>query len=149
MKTNKNNFIKKMKAVGISAILVCLIIVVLVPQATAVYVAPGNPENTSVSMGNTITFENVNLTIRGAERIPVNNLTFTVYNSTSDLSVGFVKFYIDGIEIEDNPSGKFAVTCLTETSSLPYGSGGSYYGFDEIEGTNHSFNYGYGYGDDA
>ena len=58
-----------------------------------------------------------------------------------------MKFNILGSEIEDSPSNKFTVTNITNTSNLPYGSSGSYYGYDENDGSNHTFNYGYGNAD--
>lgn len=71
------------RAVGlaISVLLVFLVAFILVPPVTAALVKPGTPNKTSVTTGTTITFSNVNLTIRGLERIPVNNLTFKIFNN--------------------------------------------------------------------
>ena len=137
----------KKKAVGlaISALLIFLIFFVLVPPATAVYVHPGTPSSTSVNTGTTITFNNVNLTIRGAEKIPVNFLNFSIFNSNNQY-VAHVKFYINGAEMEDYPSGKFTVTNTTAILSSWYGYGYNTYGYDEITGWNETTYTGYGYG---
>lgn len=72
---------RKVVSPDISALLILLVFFILVPPATAVLVKPGTPNKTSVTTGTTITFSNVNLTIRGLERIPVNNLTFKIFNN--------------------------------------------------------------------
>ena len=120
-----------------------LIFFILIPPATAVYLHPGTPSPTSVNTGAPVTFSNVNLTIRGVERIPVNNLTFKVYKNAN--LVGYVKFYINGTEIEDSPSGKFTVTNTTAIGSSWYDYGYQN-GTDESTSQNYNFGYGYGYG---
>ena len=131
-------------AVGISVSLLALIIFVLTPPAMAVSLDPGTPSG-NVTNGNAVTFSNVNFTIRNAERIIVNYLQFTIYKSSDDSQVAYVRFRIDGTETTDSPSGKFTVTNTTDCSNLPYYSGGSSYGYDELTGWNAS-TYGYGYG---
>lgn len=128
----------------VAVLLAALIFLVLAPPLTAVKLDPGTPSNTSVYKGTTITFNNVNLTIRGAERIPVNLLNFTVFNGSTE--VAYVKFNVTGSEIEDSPSGAFTVTNITNISNLPYSIGGSSFGYDELTGENiTTFSYGYGY----
>ena len=142
----KRDIRKKVVGLVVSVILIALIFSVLIPPATAVLVSPGSPSPTSVTTGSTVTFSNVNLTIKGAEKIPVNNLTFTVYNSGNS-QVGYVKFYINGAEITDSPSGKFTVTNTTVINSNWYGYAYDTYGYDEISGWNGTTPYtGYGYG---
>jgi hypothetical protein len=136
---------KEILAIAIASLLVIMIFLILIPPATAVYLHPGTPNSTSAILGTTVTFSNVNLTIRGYEKIPVNNLTFTIYNNVNDQQVGYVLFYINGTEIEDYPSNKFTVTNTTAI-----GAGWNDYGFqngtDEYDNSEHSFGYGYGYG---
>ena len=136
--------LKKIGSLTISISLIILILFVLIPPATAVYVDPGTPSSSSVNKGTTITFHDVNLTIRGAEKIPVNFLNFTIFNS-NDQSVAWVNFSIDGTEIEDHPAGKFTVTRTTEIDSNWYGYGYQS-GENESNHGNYDFGYGYGYG---
>lgn len=132
-------------ALGITISLIALIIIVLTPPAMAVYVHPGSPSG-NVRVGNTVTFTDVNFTIRNAERIIVNYLQFTIYNS-NNAEVAYVRFNIAGTETSD-PNSKFTVTNVTDCSNLPYSTGGSSYGYDEISGWNAStYGYGYGYND--
>ena len=123
--------------------LVFLIFAVLIPPGASVYVSPGTPSSSSVTSGSTITFSNVNLTIRAAERIPVDFLNFTIFSGSTE--VAYVKFYIDGTEITDYPTNKFTVTNVTDTSNLPYNATVGSYGYDEITGDNMTYGYGYGY----
>ena len=81
--------------------LLVMIFLVLIPPATAVKSDPDIPDDTSVTTGTTITFTNVNLTIRGLEKIPVNNLTFKIFNNANNQQVAYVIFYISGTEMED------------------------------------------------
>jgi len=128
----------------VSILLVLLLFSTLFPPFTAVKLEPGTPSDTSIDLDKTIIFDRVNLTIRGPERIPVSFLNFTIFKGSTEIA--YVKFNVTGSKIEDSPSNKFTVTNITDTSNLPYGSSGSYYGYDEMDGTNHSFDYGYGYG---
>ena len=131
-------------ALGISLSLIALVVFILTPPAMAVYVAPGSPSPTSgIDIGDDVTFTDVNFTIRNAERIIVNYLQFTIYDSDDD-QVAYVRFRIDGTETVDGNS-RFTVTPITNTSNLPYTTGGSSYGYDEITAWNAS-TYGYGYG---
>ena len=120
---------------------------ILVPPATAVKLEPGSPDDTSVTTGTTITFTNVNLTIRGAERIPVNFLNFTIFDNTDDGYVAHVNFSIDGTENNMNPVGKFEVTKKTEIDDGWYGYGYREGDADHSSEINFDYGYGYGYGD--
>ena len=126
----------------VSILLVLLLFSTLFPPFTAVKLKPGTPSDTSIDLYKTIIFDNVNLTIRGPERIPVSFLNFTIFEGSTEIA--YVKFNVTGSEKEDSPSNKFTVTNITDTSNLPYNSSGSYYGFDEDDGSNHTFDYGYG-----
>ncbi len=141
----KRGIARKVVSLAISALLIFLIFFILIPPATAVMVKPGTPSSTSVNTGTTITFNDVNLTIRGLEKIPVNNLTFKIFNNANDQQVAFVIFYINGTEIEDYPSGKFTVTNTTIIGDNWYGYGYQN-GTDEGASQNYDFGYGYGYG---
>jgi hypothetical protein len=126
----------------VTALAIILLISTTIPPAKAVYLSPGSPSSSSLNLDDTITFNNVNLTIRGDERIPVEFLNFTIYEGST--AVAYIKFDVSGLEIEDSPSGRLTVTNITDTSSLPYGSSGSFYGYDENDSSYHAFNYGYG-----
>ena len=99
----KRDTINKIVGVGIAGLLILMIFFFLIPPAASVSLYPGDPDDTSVTTGTTITFEDVNLTIRSAEKIPVVNLTFKVFNNANDALVGYVIFYLDGTEISDSP----------------------------------------------
>lgn len=140
------NLKKKLIGLIISSMLLVVIFLVLIPPATAVRLDPGSPDDTSVTTGTTITFNDVNLTIRGLEKIPVNNLTFKIFNNANDQQVAYVIFYINGTELED-PSDKFTVTNTT-TIDDNWNAYGYQNGTDENpnDGQNYNFGYGYGYG---
>jgi hypothetical protein len=140
----KNNH-KKIGSIVMSLLLISLIYLVLLPPATAVYVTPGTPNKSSLTSGSTITFSNVNVTIRALERIPVQNLTFSIYNNANDALVAYVIFTFGGVELSDSPSGKFTVTNTTAIQDgwYEYGYG---YGYDELDGPGYNFSQGYGYG---
>ena len=125
--------------------LLVTIFLVLISPATAVKLDSGIPDDTSVTTGTTIIFTDVNLTIRGDEKIPVDFLNFSIFNDATDQCVAFVTFFVDGTEIEDYPSNKFLVTNTTVISDdwYTYGYG---YGYDEYGGDPQYFGYGYGYG---
>ena len=137
----KNNMISLI----VSILLVLLLFSTLLPPFTAVKLTPGTPSDTSINLYKTIIFDNVNLTIRGPERIPVSFLNFTIFEGSTEIA--YVKFNVTGSEMEDSPSNKFTVTNISDTSNLPYGSSGGYYGYDEDDGSNHTFDYGYGNAD--
>jgi hypothetical protein len=141
--------LKKISGIIISISLITLILFVLIPPATAVILYPGLPDDTSVSKGTIITFNNVNLTIRGVERIPVEFLNFSIFKETNDERVAYVNFSIDSTIISQSPDLTFTVTNITNIDDLPYDTGSYGYGYDENGGTNYSFGtgYGYGYGD--
>jgi len=113
-------FKKELITFIITASIVILLIMTTIPPAAAVYLDAGTPSSTSVTRGNTITFSNVNLTIRGAERIPVEFLNFSIFRSSDDQYITHVKFLINGNETED-PLNKFTVQLITNISNIPYG----------------------------
>jgi hypothetical protein len=141
----KKQLAKKISAAIVTILAIALILTVLLPPATAVFVSAGTPDKTSVTTGSTITFEDVNLTIKGNEKIPIQNLTFGIYKNNDDSRVAYVTFYLDGTEIIDYPSGKFSIVNTTVISPNWYGYGYGY-GYDEEEGEGYNFGYGYGYG---
>jgi hypothetical protein len=137
---------KKISGIIIAISMITLILFVLIPPATAVILSPGEPDDTSVSIGTIITFNNVNLTIRGVERIPVEFLNFSIFKETNDERVAYVNFSIDSTIISQSPDLTFTVTNITNIDDLPYDTGSYGYGYDENGGTNYSFGTGYGYG---
>jgi hypothetical protein len=143
----KGKQIKKVISLAISALFILLIFFILAPPGTAVRVYPGKPDDRLVTTGAIITFNEVNLTIRGTERIPVNNLTFKVYNKVDNQMIGYVKFDINGSKIEDFPEGKFTVTNTTPIQKNWYQQG-DLKGTDEEEGKTYNFGYGPGFGND-
>jgi PKD repeat protein len=111
----------------------------------AVYLHPGTPSYTSpLYKASTVTFNNVNLTIRGSETIPVNYLNFSIRQSSTHQQIAYVKFSLNGTIIP-TPLGIFTVTNITSTSNLPYQSSGDFHGYDEQASENYNFTYGYGY----
>jgi chitodextrinase len=134
---------KKMLAFGITITLIVLIFVVFTPPPNvAVYLHPGTPNYTSMASTSFVTFNNVNLTIRESEAIPINYLTFSIRKSSDNSEFEYVTFSIQGTEISD-PDGKFTVTPITNISNLPYQST-NHSGRDERTGVNYTFNFGYG-----
>jgi len=117
----KNNLVGKVLSLGISILMISLLFFDLIPVSSAVFVSPGTPSDTSVDIGNIITFDNVNLTIRGPERIPISFLNFTIFNGNTEIAN--VKFDIDGTILEQYPASIFTVTGLTDISSIQNGSG--------------------------
>lgn len=128
----------------ISLLLILLLFFNLLPGTSSVKVFPGTPNNIDVEVGTIITFNNVEVTIRSNERIPISYLTFKIMEDNTEIA--YVKFTLDGTISQQNPSDKFIIERLFDVSNLPYGYGGSYFGYDELENTNHFFYYGYGYG---
>ena len=137
---------KRNKLIGsvMSAIIIILIFLILFQPLTAVEVLPGEPSDAAIDYDLKITFDNVNVTIRSDELIPVNHLNFTIYNQSNNLEVNYVKFDLNGTIIE-NPSGNFTVMNNTEYQSSWYNYG-YMSGTDEEASSEHSFGYGYGYG---
>jgi len=146
----RKGLLRKGTGIGVALSLVLLIFAVLIPSASAVKLSPGTPNDSSVTAGTTIIFQDVNLTIRGVEAIPVKYLTFAIFNSTNNHKVAQVRFSLQGSEISESPKGAFTVVNDTNTLNLPYQSGGNYYGYDErtghnVTGFHHGYGYGYGY----
>ena len=136
--------------VGVAGLLVLLTFAVLLPDAAAVLLSPGVPDQTSVASGTAIVFGEVVVTIRAAEAIPVNFLVFRIFDATTDREVSRVHFSLQGDETYDLPVGAFTVETLTNTEDLPYQQKGWFYGYDEETGEmttkyRHGFGYGYGY----
>jgi len=142
-------FKKELITFIITASIVILLIMTTIPPAAAVYLDAGTPSSTSVTQGNTITFSNVNLTIRGAERIPVNYLNFSIFRNSDDQRIAYVKFHINGSEIDEYPSDRFSVEPVNPLNFSAYW-GSCTYGYDENTGWNENFSgYGYGYGNNT
>ena len=144
-RTMQKEFTRKIAAVSITVSLIVLILLVLTsPPITAVYLHPGTPSYTAplYNTAKTVTFNNVNLTIRKSEAIPVNYLSFSIRKSSDNSEVAYVRFSIQGTETSD-PSAKFTVTPITNTSTLPYQASGGF-GYDERTGWNTTFGSGYG-----
>jgi len=146
-----NGLLRKGTGIGVSLSLVLLVFSVLVPSASAVALSAGIPDSSSVIAGTNVSFQDVSLTIRADEAIPVQYLTFCIFKSGNHHKVAHVRFYINGTEIFETPFGSFSVVCMTNTKNLPYQSGGHYYGYDERTGQyvrrfRHGYGYGYGYG---
>lgn len=142
-----NGLLRKGTGIGVALLLVLLIFAVLIPSAPAIKLSAGIPDDSSVIAGTTIIFEDVDLTIRSVEAIPVQYLTFIIFDSANNHKVAQVRFSLEGTEISEAPEGAFTVMNVTSTSNLPYQSGGRYFGYDERTGHNVTrFHFGYGYG---
>ncbi len=135
---------KKILALALSTLLTILIILTLIPPATAVLLSPGNPDVSTGFVGTSISFHNVTLIIRGPERIPIDSIRFSIF-SENNQEISYVIFEVDGEEIQDYPFGCFEVNYVGSNPSYSYGYGYSY-GYDEIGGYGYTFDYGYGYG---
>lgn len=132
-------------AMSIALLLILLIIVVFTPSFSAVKLSPGTPNKSSVTKNTIIIFNNVNLTIRSTEAIPVNYLMFRIFRSNDNSMIAQVNFSIFGKKISDTPTDAFTMMNVTNTSNLPYNSTWGY-GHDEETNNSRTFNYGYGYG---
>ncbi len=122
-----------------------MIFTILIPPATAVHISPGSINDSSVTTGSSVTFSDINLTIRGEERIPITELNFSIHNNLNDNVVAYVTFSVDGTETSEDPTGKFTVENTTTIQSDWYGYGYGY-GYDQPDGPGFYFGYGYGYG---
>jgi parallel beta-helix repeat protein len=142
---NKKTLARNTVTIFTSTLLILLIFLTGSPDVNAIYLDPGEPDNTSVNSGTTILFENVTLTIRSDEKIPINFLKFTIYNQYSNQEVAYVQFNVNGIINQDYPEGSFEVIKITSIPSSWYGYGYNW-GYDEHIGQTYYFNYGYGYG---
>jgi parallel beta-helix repeat protein len=115
------------------------------PPLNAVYLSPGDIEQDEIMTGSTVIFRNVTLTIRSNERIPIDFLRFSVYNSVNDQEIGYTEFEINGNKIIDSPTNSFSILRKTQIPSSWYGYGYNW-GYDENIGRGYDFGYGYGYG---
>ena len=119
----RDGFWKKGVGFGVALLLVVLILSVLV-SASEVKLSTGAPNDTKVSVGDTIFFSDVSLKIRKAEVIPVDHLVFVIFNQWNDEGVASVNFSLRGDEIpRSDPAGAFTVANVTDTSNLPYQDG--------------------------
>ena len=130
---------------GLTLSLVLLIIAVLIPSSPAVHLSPGDPNPQSVTVAADVIFSNVNLTIRSNEAIPISYLRFAIYLSSNNNRVAYVNFTLHGTILSQNPTGRFTIVTLTNTSNLTFNSSWGY-GYDERNGTGTNYDYGYGYG---
>jgi parallel beta-helix repeat protein len=135
---------KKILALALSSLITILIILTLIPPATAVFLSPGDPNTTTGFVGTSITFHNVTLIIRGPERIPIDSIRFSIF-SENNQEISYVIYEVDGDEIQDYPFGCFEVRYVGSNPGYSYGYGYSF-GYDEIGGYGYTFDYGYGYG---
>jgi hypothetical protein len=140
---------QKIIAFCITVVLTLLIFFIFTPPSgVAVHLHPGVPSYTSplYNTSKTVTFNNVELTIKGDEAIPVTSLTFSIRRNGTDEEIASVQFYINGTEKPDSdPANRFTVINITNTSNLPYEENGSFNGYDEQTGETANFGYGYGY----
>lgn len=135
---------KKIISLCITILFIGLILFVLVPPATSVNLTTGYPfSNNEIIFGNTITFNDVNLTIRGEERIPVTLLNFSIFNESSVL-IDSLEFDIQGNE--QNDANNVFTVVLDSTIQSSWYDFDSGYGYNEPDGPAYDFGYGYGYG---
>ncbi len=141
----KKKLTKKIISVIVSIVLMGLMLFVLLPPSTAVYLSSGTLSETNISLMNTVTFHDINITVRGSEKIPITTLNFSIYDNQTDERVAYVQFTVDGTEILTHPSDAFEISLKTTIQSdwYDYGYG---YGYDEPSGHDVFFGYGYGYG---
>ncbi len=140
---------QKIIAFCITVILILLIFFIFAPPSgVAVHLHPGVPSYISplYNTSKTVTFNNVELTIKGDEAIPVTYLTFSIRRNGTNEEIASVQFFINGTEKPDSDlENRFTVINITNTSNLPYEENGSFYGYDEQTGETVGFGYGYGY----
>lgn len=136
---------QKATALALTIALVGLIIAVFIPSSPAVKLSPGTPSTTSLYVNNDVIFKNVNLTIRGTEAIPIDFLRFIIYSHTTNNPIASVNFTLNGTILIQNPTGRFTILTLSNTTGLPYNTTWGY-GYDEPNGPSTNYSYGYGYG---
>ena len=141
----KNRLYNKALSFLISILLISLILFTFIKPATGVYLNPGEPDDASVIENADITFEDVTLTIRGSEKIPIIYLKFSIFNYNTNQEIAYVKFFVDGEKISESPSETFSVEWKNSFSNGYYDYGNRW-GYDENEGTVYDFGDGYGYG---
>ncbi len=149
MRMTHNDITQKIIAFSITVFLILLIFFILAPPTgIAVHLHPGMPSYTAplYNTSKTVTFNDVELTIRGDEAIPVTYLTFSICRNSTNEEIASVQFFINGTEKPDSDAvNRFTVINITNTSNLPYEENGSFFGYDEQTGETPSFTYGYGY----
>ena len=137
----------KLLGLVIPALLILLIFSVLIPPAISVELRMDAPYPTSSSGNRVFTFSNVNVTIRGIERIPIIDINFTIFEGSSE--VDNVRFYVDGSKYSDT-SDKFVTRLVSPSSSTLaswYTEGKGYdYGYSDRYRWGDPAGYGYGYG---
>ena len=134
---------KKILLLSILVYVIFLLIIQLSPAILSVELNSGSQSPSTLIEGDKIYFNNVRLTIRKNERIDVDYLKFSVYNSNND-EVAFVSFNILGDKIAESPVGSFKVLSLNDVTKY-YSTDGISYGIDEHTGK-YIPNYQSGYG---
>ena len=92
---------QKFIALSITVSLILLIFLIFAPPSgIAVHLHPGEPNYASplYDTAQTVTFDNVELTIRGDEAIPVLDLTISIRRNGTHEAVASVQFCINGTE---------------------------------------------------
>ena len=103
----------------------------------------GSQSPSTLMVGDKICFNNVRLTIRKNERIDVDYIKFSIFDSNND-EVAFVSFDISGKKIAESPVGSFTVINFNDVTKY-YSKDGLSYGIDEHTGK-YIPNYKSGYG---
>jgi len=143
---NKKSIHKIITLLSSSSLILLILLTGTPPTVDAVYLSPGEIENTDVMSGSTVIFRNVTLTIRANEQIPINFLEFTVFNSLNDQIIGSTSFEVYGTKISDTPTGSFQIDRTTPLIGTSWYGYGYNYGYDEHTGYGYDFDYDFGYG---
>jgi hypothetical protein len=129
----------------LNIVLIIVLISGIIPTVISVELNSGSQSPSNLEVGDIITINNVRLTIRKTERIDINYLKFSIYDSINN-EVAYVSFDIFGNKIAESPTGSFTVESQTDINKF-YSSGGSSYGIDELTNEYIPFyNSGYGHG---
>ncbi|MBU1940858.1 MAG: PKD domain-containing protein, partial [Candidatus Thermoplasmatota archaeon] len=107
---------KKVLALAFSIILIILVFSVLIPPAAGVELTIGGRSPSSVTVGGTITFTDVNITIEAIERIPFVELNFTIFNSAHS-EVASVQFMVNATEKSGSDTNNRFTISLEEPNS--------------------------------
>ncbi len=141
----KRGRLQKFLGISIAGSLLILIFAVLIPPTGAIDLTLGNRSPTSTNTGGIIQFCNVNITIRGIERIPITELNFTIFQGST--LYNNIKFDVFGNIISGDDS-YFEIELLCPSSSQItswFTPGVGYeYGYGERWGSNPGEGYGYG-----
>jgi PKD repeat protein len=149
----KKEFRKKITAGIITLIIIALIISILIPPAMSISLTIGDTSpTTGLTVGDDVTFSNVNITIENIERIPLVILNFTIFNN-NDEEVTNVEFYINGTIKSGCDYFKVTIAESSLNNLANWYTYGYGYGYDYNDGYGYLWNetnqkgYGYGYGD--